>query len=96
MTAPDLTGVEQLPQPDPRGWLALRYLPDDLQKAEDATADNDRAQMRPRGFTRVATQAERILLTHLGYGPLPEQLATKVTWPSHSVRCRRFPQLEES
>lgn len=36
--------MRQLPQPDPRGWLALTDLPDDLQRAEDATAaaDTDR------------------------------------------------------
>jgi hypothetical protein len=37
----DLSGVEQLPQPDPRGWLALRYLPPEIQNLEDATAAAD-------------------------------------------------------
>lgn len=30
MTTPDLSGIEQLPQPDPRGVLALRYLPESV------------------------------------------------------------------
>ena len=90
MTAPDLSGVEQLPQPDVRGWLALRYLPPEIQNAEDATAMCDRQQLRPRGFERPATPTERILLAHLGY-ELPEQLTTKVTWPSRSVRRRSWP-----
>ena len=36
--------MQQLPQPDPRGILAVTGLPDDLQAAEDATivADLDR------------------------------------------------------
>lgn len=36
--------MRQLPQPDPRGWLALTDLPDDLRTAEDATlaADTER------------------------------------------------------
>ncbi len=34
----DLSGIEQLPQPDPRGILALRNLPPEIQKAEDSTA----------------------------------------------------------
>ncbi len=37
---------------DPRGWLVFEYLPDDLQRAEDSTAVNDRDRARlfkPRG-----------------------------------------------
>ncbi|MCV7316317.1 hypothetical protein H7J77_12300 [Mycolicibacillus parakoreensis] len=37
----DLDGVTQLDQPDPRGILALRNLPDDLQAAEDSTQSAD-------------------------------------------------------
>lgn len=33
--------MKQLPQPDPRGWLALTGLPDDLRDAEDATQAAD-------------------------------------------------------
>jgi hypothetical protein len=59
MTAPDLSGVEQLPQPDPRGVLALRYLPPDLENAENATQVNDYAwRVRyPRGRTRPGPTA---------------------------------------
>lgn len=37
----DLDDVTQLPQPDPRGVLALRGLPDDLANAEDSTQAAD-------------------------------------------------------
>lgn len=51
----------QYPQPDPRGWLVFDGLPDDLQRAEDATqtADYERAQahidatLRAQGIRRV-------------------------------------------
>ena len=33
--------MRQLPQPDPRGWLALTGLPEDLQRAEDSTLAAD-------------------------------------------------------
>jgi hypothetical protein len=89
----DLSGVEQLPQPDPRGWLALRNLPAKIQNLEDSTAMNDRDRMRPRGFERPATETERILLQHLGF-TVPADLVTVVTWPSRSVRRRRWPALE--
>jgi len=95
VTAPDLSGVEQLPQPDPRGWLALRYLPDDLRRAEDATQAADR--QHPRyfvGFVRPATPAERTLLTYLGH-TLPEELTTVVRWVTTGCRNRRWPALEE-
>lgn len=48
----DLSAVEQLPQPDPRGWLALRHLPADLQNAEDSThaADHQRHRCGVFGF----------------------------------------------
>jgi hypothetical protein len=95
---PDLSGVEQMPQPDIRGLLAINNLPPELQRAEDATAmaDKDRRRLfKPRGHTRDATETERILLAHLGF-ELPEQLSTKVSWPGHSVRRRTWPQLEES
>lgn len=106
MTAPDLSGVEQLPQPDPRGWLALRYLPPEIQNLEDSTAaaDQQRWLAGPRrlgfvphrfGFTRGATPAERILLQHLGY-TLPASLDTVVTYKTKSVRNRRWPALEGS
>ena len=96
MTSPDMSGVQQMPQPDVRGLLALNGLPSEYQLAEDATADADRARARnrnPRGHEREATEVERILLSWLGFA-LPEQLTTKITWPSRSVRRRQWPQLE--
>jgi hypothetical protein len=93
MTAPDLSAVEQLPQPDVRGILALRNLPDSIQRAEDSTADADRAVRKPRGFQRPSTPVERQLLTYLGFR-VPEDLVTEVSWPSTSVRRRRWPTLE--
>jgi len=79
---------------DPRGWLVFHWLPDDLQRAEDSTAVNDRDQMRPRGFERPATDTERTLLAHLGY-QLPDELVTVVRYRTRGVRNRRWPQLEE-
>lgn len=95
-TTPDLSNVEQMPQPDIRGWLALNNLPPEIQRQEDSTAmvDKDRYRLlSPRGHIRDATPAERMLLAHLGY-VVPEQLSTKVSWPSRSVRRRTWPQLE--
>jgi hypothetical protein len=91
VTAPDLSGVEQLPQPDPRGLLAMRYLPAELQNAEDTIAAFDASRGRVR-FARPATATERILLGHLGY-KLPEQLTTEVH-VSGGIRSRTWPQLE--
>ena len=101
MTSPDLSAVEQLPQPDPRGILALRYLPDDIQKLEDATADADKSRsitrygrrLRPRAFERDATPTEKLLLEHLGY-TLPAELQTTVSFVTTSVRNRRWVALE--
>ena len=70
---------------DPRGWLVFDFLPDDLQRAEDSRADADRAVMKPRGFSRPATLAERILLAHLGYSPLPADLTTVVDTPPSAL-----------
>ena len=81
---------------DPRGILTFEYLSDDMQRSEDSTAvaDRDRARMlSPRGHEREATSTERQLLSHLGY-TLPDELTTKVSWPSRSVRRRTWPQLE--
>ena len=94
----NLSGVEQLPQPDARGWLAMRNLPDNLQNAEDSTLAADRQRVREDGFgswtfTRSATATERELLTHLGY-VLPVNLTTQVRWLSPGVRQRRWPALE--
>jgi len=89
---------------DPRGVLTFEYLPENLQASEDATlaADRERWSIGPRrlgfephryGFTRPATDTERILLQHLGY-TLPDQLTTVVTFKSRSVRHRSWPTLE--
>ena len=84
---------------DPRGWLAFSApLPDPLQAAEDSTAvcDKDRRRLLdPRGHSRYATEAEKQLLTHLGFVLPAEPLITKVSWPSWSCRRREWPQLEE-
>jgi hypothetical protein len=78
---------------DPRGWLVFHWLLDDLQAAEDSTAAADRDVMRPRGFERPATDAERILLLHLGF-KLPAELKTVVHHRTRGVRHRSWPQLE--
>ncbi|MBD8057226.1 hypothetical protein ICV35_26680 [Rhodococcus ruber] len=94
----------QYTQPDPRGWLVFEYLPDHLQAREDATlaADHERAAHGLRSFTRPATDTERVLLEHLGYGhiteegtrALPTDLATTVVYHSPGIRRRTFPALE--
>lgn len=98
----------QVPQPDPRGWLAFTApLPDDLQRAEDSTQHSDfcahGVQWRYEYdeatgyecdyFERPATDAEKALLTALGY-TVPADLITKVSFPSGAVRRRRWPALE--
>jgi hypothetical protein len=91
---------------DPRGRLVWdEPLPPNLQAAEDATQAADlqrwlagpgRLGFKPHryGFTRPASDTERLLLEHLGYGPLPAGLETVVTFRSLSVRHRRWPQIE--
>ncbi|MDX1890119.1 hypothetical protein [Mycolicibacterium sp. 050158] len=103
-----LTLPPQQPQPDPRGWLVFTaLLPDDLQRAEDSTqhadfhpvgvkwsTDYDAAiDVAVDYFTRPATDAERTLLTALGYA-VPADLATRVSFPSPLVRRRRWLALE--
>ena len=56
MTTPDMSDAYQMPQPDSAGLLAINGLPDEYQRAEDATADADRTRARnrnPRGHERV-------------------------------------------
>lgn len=97
MTTPDLSGVEQLPQPDPRGWLALWFLPESVQNAEDATHHNDFSlRVASRVRVRPATDTERLLLEHLGHGPIPDDLQTHVKFYSPGCWNRTWPQLEES
>lgn len=92
-----MTGTigNQLPQPDPRGWLVFDApLPNDLQRAEDSTAAADFDRRRfGRVLQRPATSAERILLERLGY-ELPAELTTHVSYKSLATRNRRWPQLE--
>jgi hypothetical protein len=98
----------QVPQPDPRGWLAFAApLPDELQRAEDSTQHADfcaegvswRYEYDAESgcgcdyFERPATDTERTLLTMLGY-TVPDDLTTKVSFPSPLVRRRRWPALE--
>lgn len=106
MTTIDGVGP-QYPQPDPRGWLVFRGLPNALQNAEDSTAAADFERQRTgrgivrrydkaaRGwfFERPATDAERALLAHLGY-TLPVDLVTRVSYVSETLRRRRWPSLE--
>ena len=77
MTTPDMSNATQMPMPDVRGWLCINGLPQEYQRAEDSTADADRARItRPVGrnrrgrvgtFEREATPTERELLIWLGY-----------------------------
>lgn len=93
MTAPDLSQIEQMSQPDIRGWLCINNLPNELQHLEDGRAAAD-LDMRKRTFERPATDTERLLLDHLGYGPIPDDLTTTVHYFTTSVRQRRWPALE--
>ncbi len=87
-----------------RGWLAFEYLPDELQRAEDsrAVADRDHLHSPNRSpfingwgtFERPATETERLLLGHLGFTDLPEQLTTRVEFLTSGTRRRTWPQLE--
>jgi hypothetical protein len=79
---------------DARGWLVFSWLPTDLQDAEDSRQAADFADPRkPRTFQRPASDTERQLLAHLGFD-VPAQLNTTISWPSRSVRRRRWIALE--
>lgn len=87
--------------PDVRGWLTFTEpLPDELQRAEDSTAEND-LYARPRNRRRPATGTERTLLRLLGF-ILPDEvdgyagvpLKTHVTYAGNTVRLRTWPALK--
>jgi len=81
---------------DPRGLLVFEWLPPDVQRAEDSTAqlDYDRAQANwGCPFRRPATSTEHELLMHLGYTP-PGDLYTIVTNRSGGLRTRVWPQIQ--
>jgi hypothetical protein len=96
----------QIPN-DPRGWLTFSApLPNELQNGEDSTAHHDfygceftwSSEQTENGawidyFERPATATERTLLAELGY-TLPDELVTRVSFPSRLVRRRRWPALE--
>jgi hypothetical protein len=93
----------QYDQPDPRGWLVFHGLPDDLQRAEDATQTHDIVHFgwdsvwNPdtcrREMVRPATDTEKTLLTHLGYS-VTDDLTTTVSYESSTLRRREWPALE--
>lgn len=102
--------MRQLPQPDPRGWLALTGLPDDLQDAEDATlaADKDRhdhshgirweqAHSAERGRVRCFRRPATATERHLlaALGhDVPDDLDTFVNHITAGTRHRFWPDLE--
>ena len=93
---------------DRRGWLVFEWLPDNLQRAEDATQAHDYGHsgvhwqrefdhvrgLPVRCFYRPATEAERTLLAHLGH-TLPTKLDTRVEFLTETLRQRRWRQLEQ-
>jgi hypothetical protein len=88
----------QFSQPDPRGWLVFDHLGHELTLREESTqsADSERCSERfsQRPLKRPATDTERLLLQHIGFTDLPDDLTTVVTYPTTGVRNRRWPQLE--
>lgn len=99
---PEIELPPQIPN-DVRGWLTFSApLPDDLQRAEDATQHRDTytpdhpvySQRHRKWFwIRPATETERILLSHLGYD-VPEKLDTFVEFKTDTLRRRFWPALE--
>lgn len=97
---------------DRRGWLVFEYLPDDLQRAEDATqaADFDR---RASGQVRRTSEFDPYHGRRVwGYTrpatdterallehlgyTLPAELETRVQFITETLRRRRWPQLENT
>ena len=83
---------------DIRGWLVFdTMLPPALQIAEDATANADWERRNWRDSVnrvRPATDAEREMLTHLGF-TVPADLDTVVTYRSGVIRRREWPALTD-
>lgn len=80
---------------DVRGWLTFSALGDELQRQMDQTqnADYERRHWRPSVTrTRPATDAEKLLLEHLGFD-VPDDLQTVVRYPSGGIRRLEFPAL---
>ncbi|MGV0720560.1 hypothetical protein ABQF17_17945 [Mycolicibacterium elephantis] len=95
MTGPTLEGIGAQRPDDPRGWLVFEHLPPAIDNAECATQENDYTSQHWLHHIRErpATDAERLLLQHLGY-VLPAELTTVVTYLTPTVRNRSWPQLE--
>ncbi len=99
MTTTDIEHMEQYDQPDARGWLTFRNMPNDLRRAEDATLESDSRYYRQTGrrrWSRPATPTERLLLQHLGHELPDGMLATWITYTTASIRNRRWPALERN
>lgn len=91
----DMTDVEHLGFDDLRGWITFRYLPDELQRQIDQTQAHDweARSWRPSVHRdRPATEAEKLLLEHLGF-VVPANLTARVRYISGSVRRVDFPAL---
>ncbi|MDO5030422.1 MAG: hypothetical protein Q4E11_07550 [Corynebacterium sp.] len=103
--------MKQLPQPDPRGWLAFTGLDKKQQAAEDATqyADHENYWHNQGGFSYQYSQQDGCELRVLERDAtaterelltslghhVPEELTTSVHMRAHGVRFRFWPQLEE-
>lgn len=91
----DLSGVQHRPC-WVAGELEFGNLPAPLASAEREQLELDRDAREEFGSgnrRRRATDAERVLLRHLGYGPLPQRLTTLVQWRG-GRRRRTWPQLD--
>jgi hypothetical protein len=95
--AEQLNGVgEHYGWDDARGWLTFSGLPAELQRQMDQTqnADYERRHWRPSVHrTRPATDAEKLLLTYLGFN-VPDNLQTSVKYISAGIRRLTWPTLE--
>jgi hypothetical protein len=96
MTGPALEGIgAHYGWDDVRGWLTFSELPAEIQRQMDATqnADYERRHWRPSVHrVRPATDAEKLLLTYLGFN-VPSDLETVVKYPSGGIRRLEWPVL---